>query len=56
MFYHFLKQLFDITIELDGNIDRLSTYTMHIEFLMWGRYMYFYEPKGGDKNKWLITK
>ena len=57
MFYHFLNQLFEVTIELDGNIDRLSTYTMHIEFLMWGKYyVNIIQPKGGGKNKRLMTK
>jgi len=41
MFYHFLNQLFEITVELDGSINGLSTYTVRIHNMCW------YNRKGG---------
>lgn len=38
MFYHFLNQLFEITMELDGSINRLSLYTTSVHYLVWRHY------------------
>ena len=35
MFYHFLYELFEITIELDGDINGLSAYTIGIQYRTW---------------------
>lgn len=38
MFRYFLNQLFEITMELDGSLNKLDSYTIGVHYRVWRHY------------------